>query len=199
MADFRTCKLHLTGFTPYSPSRPFQSEPQKNERPGDFDLRCWREHAHVDSEGRLIIPASGIKQAIDNGAKRLQIKKVGKSMWTADITSGVDILDDLLVQYRGHAVLATEVPHVDIYCHSNGDRTSGSRVWRRFPVVPAPWEGTVTLAVFNETIPESVIEMAVKHAGIVSGLGRFRPEKSGSNGRFRVDFEWQEGGYELAA
>lgn len=192
---FTTCTVSITGFAPYSASRAHQSVRGENEPWADFEKRCWKEHLHTDLDGNIVVPGPGIKQAIDYAAQRLSLKKDGKSKWTSDINSGVSVMHDMnLTDKSGAPIHSDAATAVTIFAHTNGDRKSGSRQNRIFPLIPAPWFGKFELLLVNSTIPQSVIEQIVTHAGLIAGLGRFRPERSGSNGRFEVtSFAWREG------
>jgi hypothetical protein len=70
-------------------------------------------------------------------------------------------------------------------------RGSGKRVKRTFPVVPK-WEGAVVFAILDETITRTVFEEHIKAVGMLVGVGRFRPENGGMNGRFEVvSIDWR--------
>jgi hypothetical protein len=46
--------------------------------------------------------------------------------------------------------------------------------------------------IMDDTITKEVFEEVFYAAGSGIGIGRFRPEKGGTNGRFRaVKFDWQ--------
>jgi len=58
--------------------------------------------------------------------------------------------------------------------------------------------GNVTFYIFDDIITEEVFRQVLVSAGLVVGLGRFRPESRGFYGRFAVkSIEWSEA--ELAA
>jgi hypothetical protein len=79
-----------------------------------------------------------------------------------------------------------------ISANSNGVRGSGKRVPRRFPEF-GKWHGTAEFTILDDIITRDVFETHVRAAGTVVGIGRFRPENGGTNGRFRpIEFEWQD-------
>lgn len=85
-----------------------------------------------------------------------------------------------------------DVPSVTINANSDGVRGSGKRVKRTFPQMPA-WKGVARFAVFDDTITKDIFEKHLTEAGRFVGIGQFRPENGGLNGRFKpVGFRWQE-------
>ena len=76
--------------------------------------------------------------------------------------------------------------------NSDGVRGSGKRVWRTFPVVDTGYKSYIDFMIMDDTITKEVFEDVFYAAGSGIGIGRFRPEKGGTNGRFRaVKFDWQ--------
>ena len=85
-----------------------------------------------------------------------------------------------------------DVESVRINANADGVRGSGKRVWRTFPVIPK-WESEATFMIMDDTITKDVFEDVFHAAGMGIGIGRFRPEKGGINGRFSaVSFEWND-------
>jgi hypothetical protein len=78
-----------------------------------------------------------------------------------------------------------EVQCVTISANADGVRGSGKRVPRRFPIIPE-WETTFDVFILDPIITEDVFREMVQIAGMFIGIGRFRPEKGGTNGRFTI-------------
>ncbi|HET8721021.1 MAG TPA: hypothetical protein VFM24_03265, partial [Nitrospira sp.] len=75
---------------------------------------------------------------------------------------------------------------------ADGVRGSGKRVYRRFPIL-APWSATFNALILDPEITKELFERMLDVAGKFRGIGRWRPEKGGQNGRFIVeDFKWQD-------
>jgi hypothetical protein len=80
----------------------------------------------------------------------------------------------------------------DVFCDANGQRNSGTRVWRRFPVIPE-WSGRVEFNILDRTITPEVFVKHLVEAGQFIGIGRFRPINRGYYGRFQLtDLDWQD-------
>jgi len=83
-----------------------------------------------------------------------------------------------------------EVASITINANSDGMRGSGKRVKRTFPTIPS-WSGTAEFVILDDTITPDVFERTLKTAGQIVGIGRFRPENGGLNGRFKpTKFNW---------
>ena len=81
---------------------------------------------------------------------------------------------------------------VTISANADGVRGSGKRVPRKFPVIPA-WKTTFQVYILDPIITREVFEEMVNTAGIFVGIGQFRPQNLGSNGRFKIAaLDWQD-------
>lgn len=193
----RLLTVTIKGTTPYSQSRAFdpdtlppELQKQPKETHDDYDRRVWREKTTTDAAGQIVVPAPSFKQAIDSAAKMLsiQIPGKGKATYTKEFVRGVAVFDPLPLGMQ-----KTDVPFVRIHANADGIRGSGKRVFRTFPIVPAPWGGKLNIHVISETVPDDVVERVVKASGLFVGVGRFRPENGGTNGRYEVaDMQWSE-------
>jgi hypothetical protein len=64
-------------------------------------------------------------------------------------------------------------------------------VTRRYPVFDS-WTGIAHFTITDDQITPEMFEAHVRAAGMLVGIGRFRPETGGTYGRFRVTkFEWE--------
>jgi hypothetical protein len=183
----RMVQVHLQSTAPYSQSRNHDEPKLDRETHDAYDLRTWREKCTTDESGTICIPAMAFKQALDAAAKVLgrQIPGKGKSTYTKHFKAGVLCESDVSLGIAKDAVAP-----VAISCNADGVRGSGKRVRRTFPVIPA-WEGVARFAILDDTITPKVFEEHLTEAGRFVGVGRFRPENGGLNGRFKpVRFDW---------
>lgn len=182
--------VEIESVSPYSQSRMHDEPKLPKERPDDYEVRTWREKCNYDADGTIVIPAMALKQALDTVAKRLgeQIPGKGKSTFTKHFVGGVLCESDVRLEGWNKDT----VPSVTINANSDGVRGSGKRVKRTFPVV-SNWKATATFAVLDDVITKDVFERFFLECGRFTGVGRFRPENGGMNGRFRpVKFTWSE-------
>lgn len=185
----KTVIVTIEGTAPYSQSRKHDMPKVEKESPDAYEARTWRDKCTVDDSGEICIPAMAWKQALDAAAKLLgmPVPGKGKNLYTKHFKAGVLCEADSPI-----GVMKADVASVTISANSDGVRGSGKRVSRTFPVIPL-WTCDVSFAVLDDTITKPVFEKHLTEAGRFVGIGRFRPENGGLNGRFRpVTFKWKD-------
>jgi hypothetical protein len=179
--------------SPYSQSAKHNTPFLDREGHDDYEVRTWREHCTIDPQTKQIrVPAMGLKQAIDTVAFKLGEKIPGRrgATYKSFFASGFFCDNDMPIA-NGKALTKEDAECVQILAHATGKRGSGSRVPRRFPSF-SKWNGIASFTILDDIIGEEIFERHVKAAGMLVGIGRFRPENGGTNGRFRaVKFEWK--------
>lgn len=183
----RNVKVWLESITPYSQSRPHETPKLAGETNDAMEIRTWREKCNADEKGEIFIPAMAFKQALDSAAKKSgdQIAGKGKSTFTKYFLADCICDGDIAL-----GVFKNDVGSVRVYCNVDGIRGSGKRVWRTFPQISS-WIGIACFTILDDTISQVVFEKMLKLGGMGIGIGRFRPEKGGLNGRFKpVKYEW---------
>ena len=177
----------IEGTSPYSASRQHDTPKLDKETADAHEARTWREKCTYDANGIVHIPAMAFKQSLDTAAKRFsgQIPGKGKATYTKNFLAGVLCESDMSI-----GIKKADAPGITLSCNSDGVRGSGKRVKRTFPQF-AQWQGQTRFVVLDDTVTPAVFEEAFKNAGRYVGVGRFRPENGGVNGRFvPVKFEW---------
>lgn len=184
--------VSLQSLSPYSQSRAHNEPKLEKEQPDAYDKRTWRAKmntATIDGSRTVIIPAHGMHQCIASAAKysKRQIPGQGKATWTAKFTSGISINGAISL-----GINPDEVGFIDIYANADGIRGSGKRVMRRFPEI-LEWSAEFEVYILDPIITQDVFTEMVEIAGMFIGVGRFRPEKGGTNGRFTIkNIAWQD-------
>jgi hypothetical protein len=192
MPQGATATITIKGISPYSQSRPHNEPKLQGERPDAYDLRTWRSKLNTDTrDGKptVVIPAHGVHQAITAAARyvKKQIAGQGRATYAKKFEAGIALLEDPSLNIDPEAV-----KHIAIYANVNGKRGVGARVLRRFPDMPV-WAATFEVWIIDPIITEDVFRETVEAAGMFIGLGRFRPECGGSNGRFAVErLDWED-------
>ena len=180
-----TCTIE--GISPLCQSR-YHDEPKLEGETGEaYDIRTWRSHLHVKN-GTVHIPQKALHDGLTEAAKysKRQIPGQGKATWTQKFASGIAILEDIDLTIDPATVVA-----VPVYCHSDGKRGSGSRVIRRFPIMPK-WGATFDVTILDPIIHEDIFTEMLEQAGMYIGVGQNRPQNRGVHGRFRVvDIQWK--------
>jgi hypothetical protein len=183
-------EVDLVSTSPYSQSRKHNTPKLDKETWDDHERRTWRNKCTTDDDGNVCIPAMAFKQALDSVAKRLgdQIPGRGKNTYTKHFAAGVICESDVPLNVG----LGSAAPSITISANSDGKRGSGKRVDRTFPQWPS-WQATATFAILDDTVTPPVFERHLTEAGRFVGIGRFRPENGGLNGRFRpLSFRWRD-------
>ena len=185
----RVCTMTIESVSLYSASRQhFTPKLDKKETPQDYEERTWREKCHYNDDGHVVIPPESFSFAIKAMAARLRMKIPGKgnSEYGKLFLAGIMILDGLVCKETRETVQSWTGS-----MNADGKRGSGTRVLRTFPIIPK-WGGDLQVYIGDESIPADVFEYVVQQAGMLNGVGRYRPAQGGTNGRFRVTkFKWE--------
>jgi hypothetical protein len=174
--------VKIKGRAPLSQSRMHDTPKLEGESHADYDARTWREKCNYDSNGIVFVPAMAFKQAMDNAAKRLSIPDPDnkRASLTKYFVSDVVCENNLSIGIHKDAM-----PSIRINANSDGVRGSGKRVLRTLPQIQE-WEGTTSFFVMEEKIKPEIFKKVLTAAGNSVGVGQFRPEKGGLNGRFEI-------------
>lgn len=182
--------ITISGISPLSQSRQHSEPPLEGEGKDDYDARTWRSKLNLSPKSKnIVIPQHGMHQAIIAAAKYTgkQIPGQGKKTWTAKFTTGIMIFSEIDL-----GVSAEDAAMITISANADGVRGSGKRVQRRFPIL-YEWSATFEVYILDQIITEPIFREMLEIAGLFIGVGRFRPEKGGGNGRFRIDsIDWQD-------
>lgn len=181
--------VELKSRSPYSQSKVFDSPKKPKEKDDAYDERCWRERMHTTEDGFVFIPPMGFKTMIFEAARRLNVKIPGKQnqTYTKSFEAGILVVDPLVLPVR-----ALDVKPEKLFVPSNGVKGAGKRVMKRFPRIDK-WAGEVTFHILDATITKDVFVEVLNHAGLLTGIGRFRPDRGGFYGRFKLEsIQWIE-------
>lgn len=183
-----TCTIR--GLSALSQSRQHDAPRLEGESHEAYDIRTWREKLNVSLKtGTVVVPAHGMHQAIIAGAKYSgeQIPGQGKKTWTAKFTTGIAFMTDIDTGLRPE-----DAQMIVISANADGVRGSGRRVPRRFPLF-LDWSATFDVMILDPIITEAQFRKMLELTGMFIGVGRFRPEKGGTNGRWAVEkIVWQD-------
>jgi hypothetical protein len=180
----------LKSVNPYSQSRHYAKDEvpmEEKELHDAYERRTWRNRMHVTKDGYVFIPPMSFANCVKTAASRLGIKVPGQrnKTFTKSFEAGVMVTDPIVLPIK-----AADVQADVLFVPSDGIRGSGKRVTKYFPRID-DWEGEVTFYVTDDLITEDVFRRVLEHAGMLVGLGRFRPEKCGFFGTFKVlDLQW---------
>ena len=175
----------LKSLTPLTFNKKLISEKGPNETHDEAEERIWRERCDCDSSGELILSARRFKKAISTGAQWLNVKipGEGQATYTKHFKGGLVVMNNIKL-----GITRDEVDHVKVY---TGPKPKDPRRWIHFPIVEK-WDGELQVNLLDEKINEEIFKRAIDYAGLAVGVGAWRPENGGENGRFEVvdiDFE----------
>ena len=181
----KSAVIYLVGESPYSQSKHYDKEdvPAKQKELHDaYEKRTWRNRVHSTPDGFVQIPGICVANSIKEAAKRLQLQVPGKARttYTKYFEAGIMIPDNLKLPIR-----AAEVPADKLFVPSDGRRGGGKRVYKWFPRIDQ-WEGEFVVYIVDDLITEDVFLNVLTAAGMLVGIGRFRPQNCGFYGRFSV-------------
>lgn len=178
----QTYLAQLESVSPYSSSRYHGIEKEDRETADAHEKRTWIEKLTTDKNGNVVIKGAALKFSLDTAAKQLgmQVPGKGKRTYTAIFKAGVLVPDNIEL-----GINKKDVEGVWVHVNSDGVRGSGKRVMRCFPTIPE-WKATATIIVLDPAITEEILETHLDRSGKFVGLGQYRPENGGTNGRFKV-------------
>jgi hypothetical protein len=183
-------KAKLSSEALYQQGKYVQVEKKARETHKDYEERTWRERCHYTPEDEgVYIPAIAFKKCLESSARfnSRQIPGKGKQTYTKHFVSGVAVLQDVPLPITKSTIIPDRQ-----FVPSDGKSGGGKRVEKIFPTVHN-WEGEVQFIINDHTITEDVFTDVLEDAGKFIGIGVWRPENSGMNGRFSVDsVDWQE-------
>jgi hypothetical protein len=184
----------LEGVSPYSQSRFHDTPKEQQEKPDDHEKRTWQNRVHARADGTIFIPPMSLKLGLD-AASRYQgrIPGMGMSHYSKRFLSGVLVTDEITLMTGGKEATLDSFKGEWLHLNSDGVRGSGKRVKRCMPRLDPPWIAIASVYVLDSIITEQVMTKALNDAGRFVGLGRFRPEKGGYYGRFKLQsIEWAQ-------
>jgi hypothetical protein len=190
--QFSIATVTIIGMSPYSASRQHNAPFLEGEAHDAYDLRTWREHLTTDirdGQKTVCLPAHGVMQMYASAARycKKQIKGQGRATWTKKFEAGISVPENPSL-----GIDPASVERVVISCNPQGIRGGKGRVPRRFPIIPV-WGTTFDVWILDPIITREIFTEMSEIAGLYIGLGRFRPENGGINGRFRLDkLAWQD-------
>jgi hypothetical protein len=191
--DFTQAVVTITGTAPYSQSHKHDEPKLEGEQPDAYDLRTWRSKMNTEiirGKPTMVIPSFGLHLALISGAQYSKKKIEGQrnATWTAKFQRGISIMGAAPLNIN-----PADVQCITLSVNADGKRGGGTRVTRRFPQIPADWNATFEVMILDPIITRSVFESTLEDAGLFVGLGQYRPESGGSNGRFVVkSLKWDD-------
>jgi len=176
----------LESVTPLTFNKKLRSEKKEaNESWDEFEARTWHERCDVNSNGNLYISGQRIKKAIVTAAGWLNMKIEGEGMakYQKHFRGGILVMGSIDLKIK-----PIEVECLSIY---TSPRPKDGKRWINFPIINS-WSGDLMISILDEKVTEDIFRKVLDYAGMIIGIGSWRPENGGENGRFeclKIEFE----------
>lgn len=191
-----TVTIELNSITCYQSGRHYQIDKKDGEQPDQAEIRTWRERCHTNGNGVCYIPGIAFKRALETAASTLSIKVKGKGnqTYTKFFIRAIIPLGDLDLGVKKKDVVSAEM----FVSSSGGKRRDSGCVTKFFPTFPI-WGGEFKIGVLDPTITQAIFNRVLQYAAIYIGVGVWRPENGGMNGRFNASItDWNDDGKNIA-
>jgi hypothetical protein len=170
-------EAYLQSVTAYGQGRHHDEPKLPQEQPEAYDRRTYLHRLHT-SGGKVFIPPMAFKLCLEKMANYLKMKIPGQgtATYTKCFKQGLLINEPILLditpeQTKMHRIFTSLTPN----------KPNGPRGWRHFPVIEA-WEGVLPIIVVDELITEEVLRKHLAMAGLITGIGVWRPSSPGGGG-----------------
>jgi len=185
----RLCKVTVEGFSPYSGGGAIHSI-KAAESHEEFDLRTWPEKVKINEAGEVMLPAMAVHRGLLLAAKGSGIKVGKRSIASYVETAVAPMGDHPIYSGKGKPMRIEDMSPETLFLPSDGKALhkggKGQRVRRTFPTVTR-WSAIFEVMVLHEELhSETRLRALFEYMGMYVGVGRFRPERGGFYGRFKV-------------
>lgn len=176
-------RFTLTGLSGMIFGKAVAEKKARSESHAEFDERTWQQKCRVADDGFLYLPPIALKACLTSTASYAGMRVEGKGVrtYTASFVRGLQCSEPI----RLDTTLAdVELLH-ELVISEPGNRRKGTRVNRTFPYV-AEWTASASAQVLDAIITPEILRHHLNLAGIMTGLGTWRPENGREYGRFQV-------------
>jgi hypothetical protein len=174
--------FRITGTNGIIFGKQVESKKPRQETYEAFDARTWPEKCRVTDTGELYLPPIALKACLCSTAKYagLRIPGKGTRTYSQPIIRGLQCINNIVLNAGLDDIELMNEP-VDAQPGS----AKSTRVMRIFPYL-AKWAGLGTVRVLDDIITPDVLTEHLGLAGIMTGLGTWRPERGREYGTFIV-------------
>ena len=159
---------------------------KEGETPAEAEKRTWKQRAHYNDKGKVVVPGYMIKTTLEPAAKllgkRVGGKKMGRSL--SHYLRLVRIEGDIVTN-----ITQAKLKGITAFVSANG-KPDGGKVMRTFPKIPK-WSGTliVVYPTLADVLNDEIVMEHLHVAGSCVGVGHWRPgaPSCGNYGRFSAE------------
>ena len=184
----KTAIATLKSASPYSQSKALIEKKTREETHEDFEKRIWHKRLHVTPEGNIFMPPMGFKLCLSDAAKYTSRKIPGErnATWTKHFKSGIMCAKPVVLPHT-----LDDIEEDWVLVPSDGKVGGSTKVWKCFGIV-RDWEADVEFTILDDKIDKEIFETYLVEAGKYIGVGRWRTQVGGMNGRFAVNnIDWK--------
>lgn len=177
----KTFIASLKSLTPYSQGKYHNTPKEPRELEQAYEERCCLLKLHV-SLGEIYIPPMAFKKCLENTAGYLgeQIPGKGKERYTKHYRQGLMCTEPMLL-----GIGPQDVRIEKIFTSTQPGKKNSGRAWKWFPVINQ-WAGNLQIIAVDDIFTRDVIERHLSMAGVINGVGVWRPENGGMWGKFQL-------------
>lgn len=159
---------------------------KEGETPQEHEERTWKQRAHYNDKGKVIISGYMLSSTLEPAAKllgeRVGGSKVGKGM--SHYIRLIQIEGDIVTNITQDTLEGNAA-----FVSANG-QVGGGKVMRTYPKI-LRWSGTLTVVypTLGNVLNDEVVMKYLEIAGLYIGIGHWRPgaPSRGTYGRFSVE------------
>ncbi len=153
----------------------------EREQAEAYDKRTYLGRLHV-AANQVYIPPMAFKLCLENTAQYLGMQVVGKgkATYTKHFRQGILCNEPVLL-----GITPEQTRLERVFTSLQPQRKDGPRGWRHFPVIDE-WQGVLRVLIVDEVITRDILEQHLKVAGMITGIGVWRPAKGGLWGKFKL-------------
>jgi len=176
----RTALVTIEGTSPLIQSKRHFVEKPPGVTDEEHDLNTVREKVHYNKDGMCVLSQQALTKCIQESSAHLALKVKGNQPYKRHFRAGIAIDHSPSI-----GVHRDDVEVVRILCNPQGNDKGGKQIVRNFPQI-SKWSATFKIHVLDDVIGNTILEKHLDAAGKFIGMGSFRPQNGGCNGRFKV-------------
>lgn len=194
--DILKIEATLMGLTRISFGKMFSGKKMPRETDAAFEARSWQERITINDQGYVVLPTMSLSKSLEGAAiiRKDKIPGQRNATFTKHFHQGIMEMGEFFLCAPDEGgglrkLTAEDAIQERIFVQPSAGSTN--RVERIFPSFNTPWAVPITLAALSDELVKhpDIIKMSLETAGILNGLGRWRPSAPkcpGVYGRFMV-------------
>ena len=181
----------IKGISPLLFNRFFDDEFKKERGESDYEFqeRIWKEKAHTNSEGHLIIPSVNWTKALTDSSKKSGIKAIGATKKNDNLSllfKCTLFIEDFIVEnIDGSIATKNDLKKFNSSVCVGGQKSK--RILNCRPMIEQ-WQGTLIYEIIDPSgkLRKNIIDESLIFCGLFNGIGEWRPQNGGKFGRFTI-------------